>query len=146
MHGGAVPSKLLADEHRPDDIALHELGRIVHGADFADEVDTTPESIGLRTISQGFPLVAGDDHELVEKAPPRHAQRTTTLHHEPPNRSRKVESVPRMFEYASRMGRTTTLVILEPDVAAVFGTSESVNSALRALVAIPVPKRRKKAS
>jgi hypothetical protein len=49
-------------------------------------------------------------------------------------------------KYASRMGRTTTLVILEPDVAAVFGTSESVNSALRALVAIPVPKRRKKAS
>ncbi len=48
--------------------------------------------------------------------------------------------------FAGRMGRTTTLVELEPDVAAVFDTSESVNSALRALVAIPVPKKRKKAS
>jgi hypothetical protein len=65
---GRCSFEALADEHRPDDIALHELGRIVHGADFADEVDTTPESIGLRTISQGFPLVAADDHELVEKA------------------------------------------------------------------------------
>ena len=47
---------------------------------------------------------------------------------------------------ARRIGRTTTLVVLEPDVAAVFDTSEAVNSALRALVAIPVPKKRKKAS
>ena len=49
-------------------------------------------------------------------------------------------------KYAGRMGRTTTLVVLEPDVAAVFDTSESVNSALRALVAIRVPRKRKKAS
>jgi len=49
-------------------------------------------------------------------------------------------------KYAGRIGRTTKLVVLEPDVAAVFGTSESVNSALRALVAIPRPRKRKKAS
>lgn len=65
---GRCSFEALVDEHRPDDAALHELGRIVHGADFAEEVDTTPESIGLRTISQGFPLVAGEDHELVERA------------------------------------------------------------------------------
>jgi hypothetical protein len=65
---GRCSFEALADEHRPDDAAMHELGRIVHGADFADEVDTTPESIGLRIISQGFPLVAAEDHELVEKA------------------------------------------------------------------------------
>ena len=48
-------------------------------------------------------------------------------------------------KYAARMGRTTTLVVLEPDVAEVFETSESVNSALRALAAIPRQKKRKRA-
>lgn len=65
---GRCSFEALAEEHRPDDVALQRLGSIVHGADFADEVSTTPESAGLRTISQGFPLVAPDDHELVEKA------------------------------------------------------------------------------
>ncbi len=55
-------------EHRPDDAALCELARIVHGADFADAAGLTPESAGLRAISRGFPLVAKDDHEIVEKA------------------------------------------------------------------------------
>ena len=58
----------LAEEHRPHDRALQELARIVHGADFAAEVGTTPESAGLRAISEGFPLVAADDHDTVQKA------------------------------------------------------------------------------
>ena len=58
----------LVDRYRPDDAALEELARIVHGADFADEVGLVPESAGLRAISGGFPLVAGDDHEIVERA------------------------------------------------------------------------------
>jgi hypothetical protein len=49
-------------------------------------------------------------------------------------------------KYAGRIGRTTKLVALEPDVAEVFDTSESVNSALRALAAIPRPRKRKAAS
>ena len=49
-------------------------------------------------------------------------------------------------KYAGRIGRTTKLVVLEPDVAEVFDTSESVNSALRALAAIPRPRKRRKAS
>jgi hypothetical protein len=65
---GRCSFEALAAEHRPGDVALQELARIVHGADFADAVHTTPESIGLRAISQGFPLVEADDHQLVEKA------------------------------------------------------------------------------
>jgi len=65
---GRCSFEALAEEHRPDDVALQALGRIVHGADFADEVHATPESAGLRAISQGFPLVAENDHELVERA------------------------------------------------------------------------------
>ena len=49
-------------------------------------------------------------------------------------------------KYAGRIARTATVVVLEPDVAEVFNTSESVNSALRALVAIARPKKRRKAS
>jgi hypothetical protein len=43
-------------------------------------------------------------------------------------------------KYAPRVGKKATIVLLEPDVARVFNTSESVNSALRALVAIARPK------
>ncbi|HME73851.1 MAG TPA: hypothetical protein VKM54_28905 [Myxococcota bacterium] len=48
-------------------------------------------------------------------------------------------------KYAARIGRKATVVILEPDVAKVFPSSESVNSALRALTAIARPRKRKKA-
>jgi hypothetical protein len=48
-------------------------------------------------------------------------------------------------KYAGRIAKTTTVVLLEPDVAKVFDTSESVNSALRALAAIPRPRKRKRA-
>ena len=65
---GRCSFEALVEEHRPEDAALRELARIVHGADFADEVGLTPESAGLRAISHGFPLVAKDDHEIVEKA------------------------------------------------------------------------------
>lgn len=37
--------------------------------------------------------------------------------------------------FASRTGGSVVAVVLEPDVAAVFGTSESVNRALRAVIA-----------
>jgi hypothetical protein len=47
-------------------------------------------------------------------------------------------------KYAGRIARTSTVIVLEPDVAQVFDTSESVNSALRALAAIPRPKKRKR--
>ena len=37
--------------------------------------------------------------------------------------------------FAGRIGRETVAVILEPDVAAVFKTSESVNVLLRSVIA-----------
>ncbi len=65
---GRCSFEALVDEHRPDDAALRELARIVHGADFADAVGLTPESAGLRALSHGFPMVAKDDPETVAKA------------------------------------------------------------------------------
>ena len=45
--------------------------------------------------------------------------------------------------FAPRMGGTVVAVVLEPDVAAVFNTSESVNRVLRSVIAtLPPGKRR----
>ena len=56
---GHCSFEALVAEHRPDDPALRELARIVHSADFKE---------GLLAISQGFPLVARDDLDTVERA------------------------------------------------------------------------------
>jgi hypothetical protein len=58
----------LVEEHRPEDDALRAMARIVHCADFPDDVQDVPEAAGLRAISRGFPVVARDDHEALEKA------------------------------------------------------------------------------
>jgi len=67
-HLGRCSFEALVGEYCADDVALRALARIARGADFADQIDLTPESAGLRAISHGFPLVARDDHETVEKA------------------------------------------------------------------------------
>lgn len=57
----------LVEEYCPGDVVLREIARIVRGADFPEEISLTLESAGLRAISHGFPLVAKDDQEIVEK-------------------------------------------------------------------------------
>jgi len=58
----------LVEEHRPDDPVLRALARIVHSADFKEGLPAVPEAAGLLAISHGFPLVAKDDQETVERA------------------------------------------------------------------------------
>jgi hypothetical protein len=65
---GRCSFEALVDEYRPNDLVLKQIARIVRGADFAEEIDLTKESAGLRALSQGFPLVAKDDFDTVEKA------------------------------------------------------------------------------
>ena len=65
---GRCSFEALVAEHCGHDAALMALARIVRGADFREEIDLTAESAGLRTISDGFPLVASDDRETAEKA------------------------------------------------------------------------------
>ena len=44
--------------------------------------------------------------------------------------------------FASRMSEATVAIVLEPDVAAVFKSSEAVNALLRSIIsAMPSPKR-----
>lgn len=65
---GRCSFEQLVDERLSNDPALLYLARIVHGADFPAEMETTPESAGLWAISQGFTDVAADDPEIVERA------------------------------------------------------------------------------
>ena len=65
---GRCSFEALVEEYCAGDLALVALARIVRGADFRDQIHLTPESPGLRAISDGFPLVARDDHETVERA------------------------------------------------------------------------------
>jgi hypothetical protein len=66
---GRCSFEQLVDEHFLHDVALQRLALIVHGADFPEEIDITPESAGLWAISQGFgDQVAKDDTEIVERA------------------------------------------------------------------------------
>jgi len=64
---GRCSFEMLAEEHRPDDVALRRLARIVHGADLPDDAPPV-ESAGLRAISAGFPEVGRDDHDTAERA------------------------------------------------------------------------------
>ena len=51
------------------DPALKRLALIVRGADTSAK-QLTPESAGLDSIAEGFRLVYGDDHELLERESP----------------------------------------------------------------------------
>ena len=65
---GRCSFEALVDEHVPNDPALARMARIVHCADFKEEIDGEPEARGLRAISDGFPLIARDDEETVTRA------------------------------------------------------------------------------
>jgi hypothetical protein len=65
---GRCSFEALVDECCGADAVLKQIARMVHGADFAGEIDLTKESAGLRAISQGFPLVTDDDYQTIDKA------------------------------------------------------------------------------
>src|SRR4028118_398404 len=54
-----------------DDPALVELAKIVHAADVADDINTSPEGRGLHAVAHGFALLHKlDDHKKVELETP----------------------------------------------------------------------------
>ncbi len=65
---GRCSFEQLVAEKLPGDPALAHLARIVHGADFPEEMDVTPESAGLWAISQGFTDVGTDDEDILNRA------------------------------------------------------------------------------
>lgn len=56
----------LIEEFGIDDPAVLALAKIVHGADVAEDRDSTPESPGLLAVAEGFTLLALDDQHQLE--------------------------------------------------------------------------------
>lgn len=63
-HGDRVTFESILDRHGLDDRILHQLGRIVHEADVADDLYDAPEAAGLDAIIRGLSLTE-DDEELI---------------------------------------------------------------------------------
>ena len=67
---GLCTFEVLLEEYELDEPALELLGRIVHGADVAEDRDATPQSRGLLAIAEGFHLLELDDHRQLELSLP----------------------------------------------------------------------------
>ena len=65
-HGAECSFDAIIKKYNLTDRALQRLALIVRGADTTAK-DLTPESPGLEAIAEGFRLVYGDDHELLER-------------------------------------------------------------------------------
>jgi hypothetical protein len=63
---GKCSFETLVEEFRIDDPAIAILARVVHGADVADDRDSTPQSRGLEAIAEGFALLNIDDQRQLE--------------------------------------------------------------------------------
>ena len=64
---GRTPFEALVEERCPDDPALRRMSAIVRDAD-VPRTGEVPEAAGLRIISGAFPLIAADDHEIVDRS------------------------------------------------------------------------------
>lgn len=65
---GRCSFEALVAEYCSNDVVLKIIAKIVRGADFPEEIELTKEAVGIRAISQGFPLVTQSDEETVIKA------------------------------------------------------------------------------
>ena len=63
---GNCSFETLVEEYKIDDPAIAILARVVHGADVADDRDSTPQSRGLEAIADGFALLDLDDQRQLE--------------------------------------------------------------------------------
>jgi hypothetical protein len=67
---GLCTFEVLLADYGLDEPALQLMGRIVHGADVAEDRDATPQSRGLLAIAEGFHLLELDDHRQLELSLP----------------------------------------------------------------------------
>ena len=65
-HEGRCSFESIILKYELTDPALLRLGRIVHGADVAEDIDSDPVSRGLEAIASGFGLRYPDDESNLE--------------------------------------------------------------------------------
>lgn len=63
---GLCSFEVLVEEYEIDDPAVALLARIVHGADVAEDIDSTPQSPGLKAVAEGFSALEPDDQRQLE--------------------------------------------------------------------------------
>jgi hypothetical protein len=68
-HGDRVTFESILDRHGLDDSILHQLGRIIHEADVADDLYDAPEAAGLDAIIRGLSLTEDDEDLIVLTRP-----------------------------------------------------------------------------
>jgi hypothetical protein len=68
-HGDRVTFESILDRHDLDDSILHQLGRIIHEADVADDLYDAPEAAGLDAIIRGLSLTEDDEDLIVLTRP-----------------------------------------------------------------------------
>jgi hypothetical protein len=60
----------IVEDFQVEDAAVHEVGRIVRGADVKGQEHVAPESAGLRAIADGFALLGiSDEERLAQEFP-----------------------------------------------------------------------------
>ena len=64
---GKCTFEVLMEHYKIQDKAIHQLAKVVHGADVPKDISFTPESAGLRTIADGFRIICNDDYENMAK-------------------------------------------------------------------------------
>lgn len=67
-HEGRCSFEAITSKYRIGDAAIHRLGKIVHGADVANDLYGAPEAPGLKAIALGFAALGlRNDHEILER-------------------------------------------------------------------------------
>ena len=67
-HDGKCSFEALVAKYEIEDLAVHLLAKIVHGADVEQDLFGRPEAPGLEAIAEGFrSLGLKDDHGILEK-------------------------------------------------------------------------------
>ncbi|MDP2931638.1 MAG: chromate resistance protein [Chloroflexota bacterium] len=66
-HEGRCSFESIIKKYGLTDPVLHELAKIVHAADVAQDRGMAPEAAGLEAIARGFGLIFSDDCEILDK-------------------------------------------------------------------------------
>jgi hypothetical protein len=67
-HSGKCSFEALVAKYQIEDLAVHLLAKIVHGADVEQDLFGRPEAPGLEAIAEGFRYLGlKDDHEILAK-------------------------------------------------------------------------------
>jgi hypothetical protein len=67
-HDGKCSFEALVAKYEIEDLAVHLLAKIVHGADVEQDLFGCPEAPGLEAIAEGFRYLGlKDDHEILKK-------------------------------------------------------------------------------